>query len=136
MVLTPTYWVYRLYTPFQGATLVPVRFDAGVYAHGGQNLPRVDAVAARDASGQLWLALTNIDPDRPAQIVVDVAGAGATVRSATGQVLTGDRVDSVNRFDAPDVVSPKAITAKAQNGRLLFELPPRSVTMVALQTKH
>ena len=31
MVLTPTYHVYRMYVPFQDATLVPVDFDAGTY---------------------------------------------------------------------------------------------------------
>jgi alpha-N-arabinofuranosidase len=57
MVLTPTYHVYHMYVPFQDATFVPVSFDAGAYVHGDISLPRVDAVAARDASGKLWLSL-------------------------------------------------------------------------------
>ncbi|HEY8551022.1 MAG TPA: alpha-L-arabinofuranosidase C-terminal domain-containing protein, partial [Vicinamibacterales bacterium] len=68
MILTPTYHVFRMYVPFQDATFVPVTFDAGQYVHEGITLPRIDAVAARDASGTLWLALTNVDPSRPAEI--------------------------------------------------------------------
>ena len=34
MVLTPTYYVYKMYVPFQDATFVPVTFDAGTYTHG------------------------------------------------------------------------------------------------------
>ena len=34
MVLTPTYYVFKMYVPFQDATFVPVTFDAGTYTHG------------------------------------------------------------------------------------------------------
>ena len=48
MLLTPTYHVFRMYLPFQDATSVPVSFDPGAYTHGDVQLPRVDAIAARD----------------------------------------------------------------------------------------
>ena len=34
MVLTPTYYVFKMYVPFQDATFVPVTFDAGTYKQG------------------------------------------------------------------------------------------------------
>ena len=68
MVLTPTYYVFKMYVPFQDATFVPVAFDAGTYTQGGISLPRVDAIAARDASGKLWLEITNLDPEKPVEI--------------------------------------------------------------------
>src|SRR6266568_1490238 len=74
MVLTPTYHVFKMYVPFQDATLVPVSFDAGTYTHAGVTLPRVDAIAARDAAGRVWMAVTNVDPNRPATITASVAG--------------------------------------------------------------
>ena len=40
-------------------------FDAGRYTHGDIALPRVDAIAAKDDAGTLWLALTNVDPEPP-----------------------------------------------------------------------
>ena len=52
MVLTPTYYVFKMYVPFQDATFVPVAFDAGTYTHGDISLPRVDAIAAKDTSWQ------------------------------------------------------------------------------------
>src|ERR1051325_11553929 len=39
MVLTPTYHVFRMYVPFQDATFVPVKLDAGSYKHGDIELP-------------------------------------------------------------------------------------------------
>ena len=103
MVLTPTYHVFRMYVPFQDATSVPVTFDAGRYTHGSITLPRLDAIAAKDASGTLWLALTNVDPHQPAEIATTLAGF--TPRTAAGETLTGPAIDSVNTFEAPDTWS-------------------------------
>ena len=68
MVLTPTYHVFEMYMPFQDATVLPVTFDAGNTRTATITLPRVDAIAARDQDGKLWLSLTNLDPTRPADI--------------------------------------------------------------------
>ncbi len=86
MLLTPTYHVFRMYVPFQDATFIPVKIDAGTWTQGAITLPRVDAIAAKDASGRLLLAVTNVDPARSASI--NVAIAGASMRSATGETLT------------------------------------------------
>ncbi len=129
MVLTPTYHVFKMYVPFQDATFVPVAFDAGTYAQGDVSLPRVDAIAAKDKAGKLWLALTNVDPQRPMTIAVGIPG----VRGLAGETLTATRVDSVNTFEAPQTVAPKPVTARAQAGRLALTLAPKSVTVVAVE---
>jgi alpha-N-arabinofuranosidase len=131
MVLTPTYHVFRMYVPFQDATFVPVTFDAGTYTHGGITLPRVDAVAAKDAAGRLWLAVTNVDPNRTVEIEVNINGIAA--KSAAGETLTAPRVDSVNTFDAPNTVVPKPFSAKAQGGKLSLKLEPKSVAVVSVE---
>ena len=131
MVLTPTYHVFRMYVPFQDATFVPVAFDAGTYTHGGVTLPRVDAIAARDTAGKLWLAVTNLDPNRP--VTVEATLAGVTPRSAAGETLTAPKVDSVNTFEAPNTVVPKPIAAKVQGGAVVLTLEPKSVTVVSVE---
>ena len=131
LVLTPTYHVFKMYIPFQDATFVPVTFSAGSYSAGGVTLPRVDAIAAKDASGKLWLEVTNIDPNQPAEVVVAVPGVAA--KSATGTTLTAASVDAVNTFDAPATVQPKPFTAMVQGGRITLRVAPKSVTVVAIQ---
>ncbi len=131
MLLTPTYHVYRMYVPFQDATLIPVSFDAGTYVYGDIHLPAVDAVAARDPSGRLWLALVNVDPNRAARI--DAAVEGLAARSAIGEVLTAPTVAAHNTFDGPNEVRPVDFTGRASGGRLLFKLPPKSVAVVELR---
>jgi alpha-N-arabinofuranosidase len=131
MVLTPTYHVFEMYVPFQDATFVPVTFDAGTYTHGDISLPRVDAIAAKDQTDKLWLAITNVDPSRPVEIEANLAGI--TAKSASGQTLTAPKVDSVNAFDAPNTVAPKPISVKAQDGKLALTLEPKSVTVISVQ---
>ena len=131
MVLTPTYYVYQMYVPFQDSTFVPVTFNSGTYAYSSISLPRIDAIAATDRTGKLWLELTNLDPNRPVEVEANVGNAD--VKSAVGEVLTASKVDSVNTFDAPNSVLPKPISTKLQAGKLILELPPKSVTVVGLE---
>lgn len=131
MVLTPTYHAFRMYVPFQDAAFVPVTFDAGTYTHGSITLPRVDAIAAKATDGTLWLALTNVDPNRPAEIAARIAGVAP--RSAEGETLTAAAVDSVNTFDAPETVTPKPISATVHGDRIAITLPPKSVTVLAVR---
>ena len=131
MVLTPTYYVFKMYVPFHDATFVPVAFDAGTYSHGDIKLPCVDAIAAKDPAGKLWLAITNVDPNQPAEVEVNVAGI--TAKSANGEILTAPKVDSVNTFDAPNVVAPKRISATVDAGKLPLRLEPKSVTVISVE---
>jgi alpha-N-arabinofuranosidase len=131
MVLTPTYHVYKMYLPFQDSTFVPVSFYAGAYTHKDITLPRVDAIAAKDTNGKLWLAIANVDPNQPLEI--DTTMTGINAKALTGETLSAPKVNSVNSFDAPNTVVPKPISAKAQNGKLLLTVPPMSVTVVAVE---
>jgi alpha-L-arabinofuranosidase len=131
MVLTPTYHVHKMYLPFQDAKLIPVAFDAGSYTFGDVTIPQVDVLAARDKDGQVWLALTNVDPARPASVTANVPGMMAT--TATGEVLTAERVDLVNTFEAKTSVTPAPYRAAAVGGKLVLLLAPKSVTVVKLQ---
>jgi alpha-N-arabinofuranosidase len=131
MLLTPTYHVFRLYLPFQDATLLPVTVSAAEYQHGDLKLPRVDAIAARDAQGKTWLAVSNLDPHRATEIALDVSGAG--FKRARGETLTAPRVDSVNTFEAPGTVAPKPFSANTSGGKLKLSLAPASITVVGLE---
>ncbi len=131
MVLTPTYYVFKMYVPLQDAKLIPVTFDAGTYTHGSVTLPRVDAIAAKGTDGKLLLAITNLDAENPAIISADLSGI--TAKSAKAETLTGAAVDSVNTFEKPTLVTPKPTDAKVQNGKLSLTVGPRSVTVVSIE---
>ena len=128
MLLTPTYHVYRMYVPFQDAAFIPIHFDAGTYRNGDVTVQQVDAVAARDKEGRLWLALTNADPNEAASMIVSVPGVAA--HAATGELLTAPAADAHNSFDRPNNVQPAPYRASIQDGHLVFKLPAKSVVVV------
>ena len=131
MVLTPTYHVFKMYVPFQDATFVPITLNAGTYRHDKIGLPRVDAIAAKDTTGKLWLEITNLDPNQSVEIEANLAGISA--KSAAGETLTAHSVDSINTFEAPNRVVPKPISAKVSGGKLALKLEPKSVTVVSIE---
>lgn len=131
MVLTPTYHVFRMYVPFQDAHFVPVAYEAGQYKQGDISLPKLDVIAARDASGKLWVSVTNLDAKAPASITLDVQGQAIT--KANGQTLSAPSVSSINTFDAPHTVTPKPMHAKADHGHITLTLAPASVSVVSLE---
>ena len=129
MLLTPTYHVFHMYVPFQGATPYPATVRGPRYIEGKYVLPMVDAAAARGTDGKLYLALVNLDPDRAARVVTGLAG------TASGQILTGPKMDSRNTFAAPDAIHPVAYSGYRKLGKLVFDLPARSVAVVAVDRK-
>jgi len=131
MVLTPTYYVFKMYVPFQDSTFVPVTFDAGAYTHAEVTLSRIDAIAAKGKDGKVWLEVTNVDPNQAAEIELNLAGIA--IKSVSGEMLTAPKVDSVNTFEIPNTVVPKPISAKAQGGNLTLKLEPKSVTVVSVE---
>jgi len=131
MVLTPTYHVFEMHVPFQGATHLPAEVETPEYRHADAAVPAVTVSAARDAEGTIHLALVNADPHRRATVTLRVAGAATS--GAEGRVLTGAAMDAHNTFDRPDAISPVAFRGEWVGEGLRFDLPAKSVAVVAVR---
>lgn len=109
------------------------RADIVVFDEDRRTMPyiMIEVKAPKLKDGKVWLALTNLDPSNAADITASIAGV--TARSAVGEVLTADRVDSINTFEAPSAVVPKPFSARAAGGSLVLRLPAKSVTVVRLE---
>lgn len=119
MVLTPTYYAFRMHVPFQGATSLPVTLGNNPqYAVGGVAIPTVSASAARARDGKLYLSLVNTNPNESVAVAVEVTGAMA--KAASGGVLTA------GAMDVP-------LLARGDQGKLLLTLKAKSVTVLAIQ---
>jgi len=127
MVLTPTYHVFDMYRPFQGAVPYPLEIATPSFTEGQITLPSIDASAARGKDGKLWLAIVNSDPRRGAEVTL---GQG---RTATGRVLTADTITAHNTFDNPDAVAPRPYSARARGDGLKLNLPARSLVVVSIE---
>ena len=127
MLLTPTYHVFDMYQPFKGATPYPASVEGPRYRVGDTDLPTVDVGAARGTDGKLYLALVNLDPHRSARVTTALTG------TARGRILTGPAMDAHNSFDAPDTIHPIPYSGTHAGGHVAFDLPPRSVAVVAVE---
>jgi len=131
MTLTPTYHVFEMYIPFQGATSLPAEVQGPTYSRGEWALPQVSVSAARDANGKLQIAFTNVDPNKGASVSTKINGVN--VKSASGRILTASALDARNTFDKPEAVKPAPYKAAKKGNELRVELPPKSVVVVTVE---
>ncbi|HUG45001.1 MAG TPA: alpha-L-arabinofuranosidase C-terminal domain-containing protein [Sphingomicrobium sp.] len=125
MILTPTFHVFEMYRPFQGATALPVSIAGPSYTHGSITIPAISASAARTADNRLVVALVNADANRAHGVSLPREGA----ERASGRVLTGNAVDAGNTIADPDRVAPRPARIGVEGNRFTAELPPRSVSV-------
>ena len=119
MVLTPTYHVFEMYTPFQEATYLPIDLESEVVqcsteyfkqkANTADNTtrpcPLLSASAAKTQDGSLVLAITNVSLDKDQTIDFDIPGYKA--KTVSGRILTSKQASDFNDFQHPNVVAPK-----------------------------
>ncbi len=131
MILTPTYHVFEMFKPHQGATSLPIALTSPDYALGENKIPAVSASASRDAAGKIHISFANTDPNKPTTVACTLTGV--TAKSVTGRVLTATAMNAHNTFAAPHTIEPAAFTgAKLENGSLSVTLPAKSVVMLEL----
>ncbi|WP_188150948.1 alpha-L-arabinofuranosidase C-terminal domain-containing protein [Teredinibacter waterburyi] len=130
MLLTPTYHVFKMYIPFQDATSLPISIKGeNSYVLGDKEIPMVSASAAISTSGKYYLALVNAHPSESRKLAIE---ADKTFSRVKGQVLTADAMDAHNTFKQPNNLQPKAYKQKAKDGKLILDLPAKSVVVVEL----
>ena len=132
IVLTPTYYAFQMYVPFQDATSLPLAIEDNTsYTLGAVTIPGVSASAARAKDGKLYLALINTDPHKSVDVAVNVAGT--KVKAAVGKVLTSTTMDAHNTFQNPQAIKPAAFSERAAGGKLSIKMPAKAVMVVALE---
>jgi alpha-N-arabinofuranosidase len=132
MVMTPTYYVFKMYRVHQGATLIPTDLNAPEYKVEQASVPSVSASASRDKDGRLHLSIVNLDPNRPAEIETKVSNL--TIRNIKGEVLTAAAMNAMNTFDNPNAIKPAPFSGyKIQGSQVILNIPPMSVVVLEFQ---
>lgn len=131
MTVTPSYQAFKMLMPWQDATQLPIDVTSPWYDKDAAAMPALNASAVRGADGAIHLSLVNLDPANPLTVTLNVDGATAT--TATGSVLTADRMDAHNSIGAPIAVAPRDIApVPVSDGKVTLTLPAKSVTVVTL----
>jgi alpha-N-arabinofuranosidase len=132
LALTPTYYAFKMYVPFQDSTSLPLDLTAPTFTQGDKTLPVFNASAAKGKDGKTYIGLANMDPDDDVSLTIDLGALKA--KAVSGQVLTAAKMDAYNDFGKPAAVAPATLKgAKISGGKLTVTLPAKSVVVVNLE---
>ena len=133
MVLTPTYYVFKMYKVHQDATFLPMQMICDeIDVRDNRRLPLVSATASKDKNGKIHISLSNIDLENEQEVTVRLDGTN--VRNVVGEMLTSDRINDYNTFEQPDKIKPVSFSGvKIQNNVMTVKLPAKSIVTLELQ---
>ncbi len=130
IVKRTTFHVMSMYANLLGPRVARVAVTSAPFAHGGNAVPAVDAVATCDDGRKTWrLALVNRHASATvnAAVLFDGAAAMGTCRAT---VLAGEAAEAFNDVERPDRVVPRKVELAFRDGAVA--LPPHSVTILEM----
>jgi alpha-L-arabinofuranosidase len=131
IVLTSTYHVFEMYKVHQDATLLPLDLRCDDYVCGEHMMPGLGASASRDKAGRVHISVCNLNPSHSADVRCEVRGMDLNV--IRGRVLTADRMNDHNTFDAPEQVRPTTFQGVTiHDNQCTITLPAKSVVVLEL----
>ncbi len=128
MVLTPTYHVFDLYKNHMEARELDCFVIADTVGEGEWKLPEITA-SASEKDGRITLTLANINPEKEAEVTVELAGEA--VQGAEGRILEGE-MRALNNFDSSPLSVKTLSSHSVKDGKLTVKLPRCSVAEIRL----
>ena len=134
MVLTPTYYVFKMYVPHQGAKFIPSQVSTPSIAQfNGNYIPAVSSTASTK-DGVTTISLVNTDLNKDVEITVNLGGIN--VKDITGEILTSKKINDYNDFGKPEAVTPANFDKKnwkVKDGNLVVNLPAKSIVTLSMR---
>jgi alpha-N-arabinofuranosidase len=129
MLLTPTYYVMKMYNVHQEAKLLPLSFKSPLYTYNGQSLPALSASASKDKNGLVHISLVNVDSKKANAIEIDLKELG--IKNVSANILTSPKLQDYNSFDNPTKIQPAIFKGfNVKNDKLTITIPAFSVVML------
>ena len=143
MVLTPTYYVFKMYVPHQGGTLIPLSINSPSRSVESErkdferSVPMVSATAT-EKEGVVTLSIANTSLDDKAKVNVPLEslkiGKGEGWKVAGGEILRAGKISDFNDFGSPDKVKPVEFKdARIKKDTLEIDLPTASIVTLTLK---
>lgn len=134
IVLTPTYYVFKMYKVHQGATMIPLTVACRDYAFEGKSIPSISVSASKDKEGRTHITLVNLDPNISNSVTLNL---GLTQNiNVSGEVITSKNMNDYNDFGVAAKVLPAKFDGFKLNGtQLVVNMPAKSVVGLELVIK-
>ncbi len=131
MVLTPTYYVFKMYSAHQDALLIPSNLKTEAYAFAGDEIPALSS-SASIKEGLVTITLSNANPNEALALDIDVTGQD--FKSASGQIITATDINAYNDFGQAEKVSLKEFKVPSpKKGKLHVSIPAHAVVSIQLK---
>lgn len=132
MVLTPTYFVFKMYVPHQDAKFIPLELNTPWRdVRDNRQVPLISATASTK-DGKTTISLTNTDLTENVKLEIPLTGISNN-RIVNAEILTSGDIHDYNDFDHPEDVKLAAFNgAKVKKGTLSLTIPAKSIITITL----
>lgn len=133
IVLTPTYFVFEMYSVHQEATYLPMDIICDkVNVRDNREVPLLSATASKDKTGKIHVSMANVDADQTQEVSLSLQGL--RISSVTGRILSAKNINDYNSFDNPATVSVKYFTGtKLEKEFVKVTIPAGSIVTLELK---
>ncbi len=131
MVLTPTYYVFKMYNVHQDAKMLPLEIKCGKYTSGTNSIDAINA-SASVKDGVVSITLCNLDPVNAQYVSFDIQGL--KFANVTGKIVTANKINAFNDFGKKEEVSLADFKdAIINKGLVEASIPAKSVVLIQLK---
>jgi alpha-N-arabinofuranosidase len=134
-VATPTFHVFEMYKPHQGARAVRLALEAPQVDFRAEGKDRKLFRVAGSASVKgkdLTLTLVHTHVTEPAEVSIQLRDGKAS-EGVQQTVLSHEKLNAHNTFENPNQVMPKTTTLKSSGSSIKCVLPPASINRMDLR---
>jgi len=132
IVLTPTYYIFKMYKVHQDAELVSTDLVCDNYVNEEKSIPEINVSASIDNNGLLHISLCNLNPNKTIELSSELRGFIGT--KVSGTILVADEMNAHNTFKAPNTISPTEFKDFSLEGNnLSITVPPMSVIVLTVE---
>ena len=130
MVLTPTYYVFKMFNDFQDANYLPIELTSEKYSHGNDSIYALSSSCAITNDNKIILSLVNVSPTKSIDVICSLNGIAS--QNISGEILTAEIMNAYNTFDNPDNVKPENFSdfLVTEDGTLSVDLPSKSIVVL------
>lgn len=133
IVLTPTYYIYSMYAPHQGAEYLPMHFEsAKLRDRNNREVELLSATASRAEDGTITISLANVDVENECRVSIILDDDKKY--GVKGSILSASTINAHNTFENPDVVKCEDFTSFiSKKGSIEVVLPAKSIVSLTLK---
>lgn len=126
MLLTPTYYVFRMYKYHQNAQLLDSSIETVQIGNDKYKVPAVSESVSISEDGTIHITLGSLSPSKEQEL--EISFYERKPARITGSILTGSMTDH-NTFDQPDTVKEESFTnySLTEQNTIKLTLPPCSI---------